>query len=151
VDLGAGDDLLLLDALGYGRVDDLIDLGDGNDTAHSRSSPLPVLLVIADQDFFNIDVNLGAGSDTLVVEALGFDDFYARIDTGPAGDGPDTIVAVLLHFPVLGRVQRISRSFDNGLVEVDVLAAGYEQVFLLPSTNDSREIGIAASLGPRRD
>ena len=29
-------------------------------------------------------------------------------------------------------------------------AAGYTQVFLFPSTNDSRYIGIAAGLGPRR-
>ncbi len=87
--LGSGDDRLETDTAGYGQADIRIDGGDGDDEIRTRHQWLTHL----DRTQLNLVVMLGAGSDTLAIETVGYRRIKTSINTGPAGDGSDSVSA----------------------------------------------------------
>ena len=121
-DLGGGDDLLEVYTAGYAGVNSLIDGGDGDDEIHLRHK----MFAIVDRTQLNVVVLLGLGSDTLVLETLNYRDFETTIDTGPAGDGIDTVTAYHMFKPSRGRVSRIPLTLDGGRDTLVFIAKGYD-------------------------
>jgi hypothetical protein len=152
IDLGAGDDTLADNVVGYSAARTTVHAGDGDDSIVSNSAethssdPLPVLLVIANRDFY---VSLGAGNDSLVLNTRHYDQVSARINTGPPDDGRDRVGVSLLYLPSQILVREAHQTIDGGLDVFSFRAEGYQEVFLLPSTSDSRDLGLAAGPWPR--
>ncbi len=127
--LGAGDDLLEVDTAGYGKVDSLINGGDGDDEILMKHT----MFAIIDRTQLSSVALLGLGSDTLVLETSNFGDFETMIDTGPARDGIDTVTAYHVFKPSRGRVSRIHQTLDGGLDTAEFIAEGYEVHFVEPT------------------
>ena len=88
VDLGAGNDRLMLESAGYANVTDEIILGDGDDTAQIRHR----MFAIVDRTQLNVTADLGAGSDLLLFDSSGYRNIVIDVDTGPLGDGRDFVL-----------------------------------------------------------
>jgi hypothetical protein len=105
VSLGAGADRLRTEIEGYGDVDSLVDAGAGDDMIFTTatptapgSSPLPVLMVLADHhDFY-----LGPGDDWLVMKTSGYANSETLVD---AGAGDDRVVMSHRTFAIADRTQ----------------------------------------------
>ena len=148
VDLGAGNDRVTNYFDGIDDVTSFIDCGAGDDVVEShlvRSRGLGNSVLSQ----LNAAVLLGLGNDRLELDVRQYHAINFRIHSGPAGDGSDVISVALQHLPSRGLVREINHTFDDALDGLSLRAEGYREVFLLPSTNDSRDLGIAASLGPR--
>jgi len=122
--LGDGDDRLEIDANGYGDVDSFIDTGAGHDLASNR-------LYVGNLSFESQNTSLhavtllGAGSDSFVLESFGYREFSTTIDTGPEGDGRDTVATSHVFAPRRGRVSRIALTLDGELDAAVFIAVGY--------------------------
>jgi|GEM_PF-6297143 len=99
--LGAGDDSLKLDATGYGNVNSFLDAGEGRDTAANR---LYVGNLSYDQSHSQLNVTtlLGAGDDTLEMDAAGFADANNFVN---AGEGNDNVGIRHRMFAIVDRTQ----------------------------------------------
>lgn len=156
VDLGPDDDRLTANSDGYTDVTTSIDAGDGDDTV-IVSDVAPVenrhvrhrMFSIVDRTELNAVVLLGPGSDSLVLESRAYRKFSAQINTGTANDGHDEILVDIQFVPSIDRVQNIGGTLDHGLDDWSLRAEGYEPVFLLPSTSDTRDLGITTCGGGR--
>jgi len=141
VDLGAGDDHLMLESVGYADMTNHFDLGDGDDTAVVRHR----MFAIVDRTRLSVFAELGAGSDTLLLDSRGYRSITADIDTGPAGDGRDLIRGA--HFaPGAGRpVHVLSDPLDGGTDLAVWVTVGF---FEVQQTNvgQTRQITIIQDL-----
>ena len=88
MDLGAGNDKLLVDATDFATVDERLSLGDGNDVALIRHRSF----FIVDRTQLSMVGNLGAGNDLLRIDTAGYAKIITDIDTGPAGDRRDLVL-----------------------------------------------------------
>ena len=135
VDLGDDDDRLTIDMSGYANVNGLIAAGDGNDEIHIRHR----MFAIVDRSQLKLNVQLGLGSDILVLETFNYRDFETTIDRGPAGDGRDTVVTKHMTPPRgRGSVSRIRPRLDGGQDTGDFSAMGY-------NTHNVQQIGDTAT------
>lgn len=90
--LGAGDDILSIDAAGFDDVDSFVDAGDGNDIVRYRMFALIDRTRSApDRSRLNFFADLGCGRDSLDLETRGYHEIHSAISSGPAGDGRDCI------------------------------------------------------------
>jgi len=141
VDLGAGNDHLMLESVGYADMTNHFDLGDGDDTAVVRHR----MFAIVDRTRLSVFAELGVGSDTLLLDSRGYRSITADIDTGPAGDGRDLIRGA--HFaPGAGRpVHVLSDPLDGGTDLAVWVTVGF---FEVQQTNvgQTRQITIIQDL-----
>jgi hypothetical protein len=119
--LGTGDDRLVIETSDVARADIKIDAGDGNDEVRMRHR----MFALVDRTNLNQVVLLGAGSDTLAIEADGYRMVRMAIDTGPAGDGRDSISANVQSLKRGGRMQTGRLTLDGGLDVYEYMAMGY--------------------------
>ncbi|MFN0018471.1 MAG: hypothetical protein ACKVP0_09445 [Pirellulaceae bacterium] len=90
--LGAGDDILSVDAAGFDDVDSFVDAGAGDDTIRYRMfSLIDRTRSAADRSRLNFFANLGSGRDSFDLETHGYDEIHSAISSGPAGEGRDSI------------------------------------------------------------
>ena len=71
-----------LDTFGYARANSFVDAGKGDDAIRRRHR----MFAVVDRTNLNVVVLLGAGRDTLALEASGYDHIWTLTDTGPAGN-----------------------------------------------------------------
>ena len=121
VDLGADDDRLTIDMSGYANVNGLIAAGDGNDEIHIRHR----MFAIVDRSQLKLNVQLGLGSDILVLETLGYREIRTLIDMGPAGDGRDRVSVSHQSLRRSGRVNRLHLDLDGGMDVYERSAIGF--------------------------
>jgi hypothetical protein len=110
VHTGGGNDIVLDDTGGSDDVKTAIDTGSGNDIAFVFTR----IDTGSRQTTFVVDLSLGPGSDLALVDTVGYSQISAAIDTGPAGDGRDVVIASF-RFSPLDRMRRIRRLADSGL------------------------------------
>jgi hypothetical protein len=108
VHTGGGNDIVFNDAEGNDEVESLIDLGSGNDAVLSRYSWTD----LSRRAQLHVALSLGAGSDSALLETLGYHEIAAKIETGPAGDGRDVVWASFRLAPT-DPVRRIRRVLDG--------------------------------------
>lgn len=120
--LGAGDDLLKIDTTGYANVNSLIDGGDGDDEIRHRHK----MFALVDRTQLNSVALLGLGSDTLVLETLGYQEIKTSVDTGPEEDGFDTVLARHHSLNPSSHGRGVYQLFlDDGRDVFDGFAVGY--------------------------
>jgi len=146
--LGAGDDAVKMEAANFLRAGATIDLGVGDDQFDGKYYITGVTHRFSHDDpSLGFAATLGAGRDTFRLSATGYDDVTGQIHTGPPGDR-DLAQIKLVHLPPRGPSRLIDHTFDDGQDHLSLRAAGYDEVLLLPSTNDSRDIGLEAHVNP---
>jgi hypothetical protein len=120
-DLGPGNDRLVIEDSGYTRESIFVDAGDGDDEVRTRVTSIQVT--------FSTQVTfagaVGAGNDKLAIDTIGYRQVKLAINTGPEGDGNDTIIA-RLQAPGRGSRKFASlMTLDGGADVLDVKARGY--------------------------
>jgi hypothetical protein len=119
---GGGNDIVLDDTAGSDDVRASIDTGHGDDIAFVFTR----IDTSARQASFVIELSLGAGRDLALLDTVGYSQISAAIDTGPAGDGRDVVLASFRLSP-LERTRRIRRLDDGGLDLFELqVGAGYD-------------------------
>jgi hypothetical protein len=119
--LGEGNDRLMIDASGYRSGDISIDAGNGDDNVQVRHR----MFAIVDRTQLQFEAHLGAGSDTLQLDAAGYRRIRTAIETGSIGDGSDSIIVVCQSLRRSGRKFTSRTTLDEGADVVEVKARGY--------------------------
>jgi hypothetical protein len=120
-DLGTGDDHLVMETSDVARANIKIDAGDGDDVIHVRHR----MFALVDRTNLNLVVMLGAGNDTLAIDAAGPREVKMAINSGPEGDGSDSISANVQSLHRNGRKQAGRLVLDGGLDVYEYRAVGY--------------------------
>src|SRR5262245_10819236 len=119
---GGGNDIVLDDTAGGDDVQTAIDTGSGNDIAFVFTR----IDTSSRQTTFVVEMALGPGSDLALLDSVGYSQISAAINTGPAGEGRDVVIASF-RFSPLDRLRRIRRVADGGLDVFELfVAAGYD-------------------------
>ena len=119
-DLGAGNDRFALESDGYADVDTTVNLGSGNDFSYIRHR----MFALVDRTNLVVNVHMGAGNDQVILESLGYKEVTSSFDTGPLGDGQDSILAAYFFVPSLSRLRRLRGTLDGGVDSFQILSAG---------------------------
>ena len=148
VDLGAGNDRLLVGTSNVLESQLSIAAGDGDDRVNvQQQAPLPKYWVFGTElPRLEASIDLGAGSDSLVLHTHRFRRIGTEVETGPLGDGEDFVLAT--HVAAGGSSALRSRnlvtthSFD--LDRSTVIAIGYPDVDV--RTEQTRQITVIQDL-----
>jgi hypothetical protein len=108
--LGAGDDHLEIDSASAGLADIRIVGGDGDDEIRTRHR----MFAVVDRTKLNLVILLGAGDDTVVMETAGYRRVQTAINTGPAGDGSDSVSASHQSQRRSSRKHNVRMNLDGG-------------------------------------
>jgi hypothetical protein len=119
--LGAGNDRLVVESSGAAQADDFVDAGDGDDTVQVRYR----MFALVDRTQLQNVIHLGAGSDSLQLETAGYRRVSTAFDTGPAGNGSDTMVASHQSQRRSTRKHNSRLTLDTGLDTYQHNAKGY--------------------------
>src|SRR4029453_6414582 len=140
--LGAGNDALGVETTNYLKAAATIDLGVGDDRFDGKYYVGGVTHTFSHEpSHLCFTALIGEGNDSCRLQATGFDEVAALFNTGPAG-GRDTVEVSLVHYPTRNLARQIDRTFDDGQDQLSLGAVGYEEVDLVPSSGDEREVQL---------
>ena len=148
VDLGAGNDRLLVDTSNALESQLSIAAGDGDDRVNVQQQAAPPNYWVFGTELPRLEasIDLGAGSDSLVTHTHRFRRIATDVDTGPLGDGQDFVLATHVAAGGTSALRRrnlvTTDSFD--LDRATVIAIGYPNVDV--RTEQTRQITVIQDL-----
>jgi hypothetical protein len=148
VDLGAGNDRLLVGTSNALESQLSIAAGDGHDRVNLQQQAAPPKYWVFGTELPRLEstIDLGAGSDSLVTHTHRFRRIAADVDTGPLGDGRDFVLATHVAAGGSSALRRrnlvTTHSFD--VDRATVIAIGYLNVDV--RTEQTRQITVIQDL-----